>query len=173
MKMSDKKSYNHRLEGMEYALRVVKGGGVEALEREINVRGAHFIPLEVSHEATAKITAFLADRILQTFLATTLFTLSDTFGFGGKRLKAFSDAFGHNCDMVNDLDPFGGHYARISDYAEYLRGKYGIQLNTETILQVEEENQREQERTAKLDDVLSFLRERGFQEAADAIERYL
>ena len=81
MKMSDRKTYSQRLEGMEYALRVANKYGVKALENEVKVRGAHFIPLEVSREATGQITAFLADRILQTFQATTLYTLCEEFLF--------------------------------------------------------------------------------------------
>lgn len=173
MKMSDRKTYSQRLEGMEYALRVANKYGVKALENEVKVRGAHFIPLEVSREATGQITAFLADRILQTFQATTLYTLCEEFGFGKKRLERFSDAFGYYCDMVSDLNPFGGHYAKISDYADYLNQKYGIGFNLETILQVEKENQGENERMACVDYVLGFLRDHGFPEAAECMEQYL
>ena len=41
------KVYQARLSGMDYALRIAKEKGVEALEKECRIRGAHFLPLEL------------------------------------------------------------------------------------------------------------------------------
>ena len=44
------KEYEARLQGMAYARDLVKEKGLEALERECKMRGAMFIPLEVTEE---------------------------------------------------------------------------------------------------------------------------
>lgn len=170
--INDKKAYRYRMDGMAYALRIVEGQGIEALKQEVKTRGAVFIPLEVTREATMQVNAFLADRILNTFIATALFTIHDKFGFGQKRLLDFYKVFGHNCDMVSDLDPFGNNYEKISDYAKILKEKYGIDINIEKITMIEDENTRERGKLADLDYIISFLKEKGYSNAAECLSIY-
>ena len=122
------------MDGMAYALKIVEQGGVEALRQEVKTRAAIFIPLEVTRESVTQIIATLADGILNTMLATSLYTLNQKFGFGQKRLMDYYEEFGHNCDMVTALDPFGNNYAKMSEYATILKDKYGIDLDVNKIL---------------------------------------
>lgn len=60
----DKKIYAARMQGLAYALDIVKKGGIEALEKEIKARGAYYVPMEISYEQRMKVTQLIADRIL-------------------------------------------------------------------------------------------------------------
>lgn len=48
MNIKRDKTYQARMDGLKYALEIVERGGIEELKKEIRVRNAHFIPLEVS-----------------------------------------------------------------------------------------------------------------------------
>lgn len=48
MNIKRDKTYQARMDGLKYALEIVERGGIEELKKEIRVRNAQFIPLEVS-----------------------------------------------------------------------------------------------------------------------------
>lgn len=63
------------LDGMSFALRIAKDGGVEALEREVNYRGIHEAPLNISQAeltAVARIKAKEELMVVATALAETV-----------------------------------------------------------------------------------------------------
>lgn len=113
------------MDGLKYALEIVERGGIEELKKEIRVRNAHFIPLEVSAKKANEISQVLANRILATFTPTVMFSLNQEFHFGKDRLLRWKDAFINLCDMMDAIDPFGCQYETARDYAEVLKQKYG------------------------------------------------
>jgi len=63
------------LDGMSFALRIAKNGGVEALEREINYRGLHDAPLNISQSELTQVARIRAKEelmIVATALAETV-----------------------------------------------------------------------------------------------------
>ena len=44
------------MDGLKYALEIVERGGIEELKKEIRVRNAQFIPLEVSAKKANEIS---------------------------------------------------------------------------------------------------------------------
>ena len=86
-------SYQARMDGMVYALRLVEKEGIEALKKDIEFRGANFAPLEINRETMVEIYGMLAARITQTMLTMVLATLRDSKGWGEKRLKDFKEMF--------------------------------------------------------------------------------
>lgn len=86
-------SYQARMDGMVYALRLVEKEGIEALKKDIEFRGANFVPLEINRETMVEIYGMLAARITQTMLTMVLATLRDSKGWGRKRLKDFKERF--------------------------------------------------------------------------------
>lgn len=63
------------LDGMSFALRVAKNGGVEELEREINYRGLHDAPLNISQAELTQVARIRAKEelmIVATALAETV-----------------------------------------------------------------------------------------------------
>ena len=121
------------MDGLKYALEIVERGGIEELKKEIRVRNAHFIPLEVSAKKANEISQVLANRILATFTPTVMFSLNQEFHFGKDRLLRWKDAFINLCDMMDAIDPFGCQYETARDYAEVLKQKYGIEFDWDSI----------------------------------------
>lgn len=76
MNIKRDKTYQARMDGLKYALEIVERGGIEELKKEIRVRNAHFIPLEVSAKKANEISQVLANRILATFTPTVMFSLN-------------------------------------------------------------------------------------------------
>ena len=68
-------SYQARMDGMIYALRLVEKEGIEVLKKDIEFRGANFVPLEINRETMVEIYGMLAARITQTMLTMLLATL--------------------------------------------------------------------------------------------------
>ena len=79
MNIKRDKTYQARMDGLKYALEIVERGGIEELKKEIRVRNAHFIPLEVSAKKANEISQVLANRILATFTPTVMFSLNQDF----------------------------------------------------------------------------------------------
>lgn len=144
-------TYQARMDGMNYALRVAEEDGVEALRKEIEFRNENFVPLEINRRGLQEIYGMLAGRIIQTMLTMMLATLRDTNRFGEKRLKEFKVAFDKKCKEVDALDPYGEHYARISDYAQMLKEECNIDLDLKTILKIQEDTDKNDERLRRND----------------------
>lgn len=163
------KEYQARISGMLYAYKVVCEQGIEALEKELKFRNAHFVPLEYTAEKIEQIENFFKGRVMATMTPVILYVLHDTFGFGRDRMVRFVDAFTHRCEMIGTLDPLGEPYERISDYVKELE-KYHVKFDLSVIGTVEEETSEVRgERCAKLGYVVDFLRRKGYLEAADAL----
>lgn len=94
-----------RTEGLELALRIVKEGGAEALEREMD-------------KAAQKIK----EQILDTVLAMSVMVLRDEFGFGKKRLDQFKARFNLKTECMND------GLVTWADILEAIRDETGIEL---------------------------------------------
>lgn len=92
MNIKRDKTYQARMDGLKYALEIVERGGIEELKKEIRVRNAQFIPLEVSAKKANEISQVLAHRILATFTPTVMFSLNQEFHFGKDRLLRWKDA---------------------------------------------------------------------------------
>ena len=78
-----------RTEGLELALRIVREGGAEALEREMKRRRVTGIKVPVDHREMDKAAQKIKEQILDTVLAMSIMVLRDEFGFGKKRLDQF------------------------------------------------------------------------------------
>lgn len=164
------KNYLNRMSGMAYALKIAKEKGIDELENECRVRNAHYIPDSISKEKYREVANDISGKVMATFLPTCLFCINEAYGFGKKRLEAFKVVFMHHCDMLSALDPFGGSYETVSDYAVILKEKYGIEFDLDTIEDVATANTK-RKRMLDAEYLLKFLRERGYDDAAAEIER--
>lgn len=142
MAKSDMKVHQYRMDGMAYALRIVKEQGIEALEKEIRMRNGKFIPLEMTRDRWRETSMILASRIVNTYSTLTLAALHDGFGFGKKRLQEFVQVFNKKCELVDVLDPYGEHYATISDYAKMLEEEYDIHVDLDAIYRAEADHEK-------------------------------
>lgn len=80
-----------RTEGMEFALRIVKQDGIEALEKEVRFRNRTGISLNATTKeldaASEKIKAMTVDTVMIMGAA----ALHDLYGFGHVRCQRFID----------------------------------------------------------------------------------
>ena len=149
--MKTDKFYKARMDGLAYALEIVEKGGVEALKKELKVRNAYFIPMEIYSKKAEELSEMLAHRILATFVPTVMFSLNQAFGFGRDRLLRWKDAFINLCDMMDAVDPFGCQYETVKDYAEELQRKYNIEFDWDSIDEVIGLNQNHKKQLCEID----------------------
>lgn len=92
--MSKQTDYqNGRMDGLLLALKIVKDGGVEALEKECQLRGAWKIHTNLAMKELDKATEPMKDILYDTILIASLSALHDTFGFGRIRCQRYMDSF--------------------------------------------------------------------------------
>lgn len=172
MAKADKEFY-WRMQGMVYALKIVKESGVEALEKEMRMRNFLCAPIGCPEKEVRKLYHTFSQNIYVNMLSTMMWTLHDTFGFGKKRLEQLKDAFNKNAEAIYDLDYMGQHYVRLQDYAIEVNKKYDLGIDVERIASCEDVYDQRDERTrmCQIDRVLEVLRREGYEKAAEFLEK--
>lgn len=166
------KEYTWRMEGMTYALKVVKEKGVEALEKEIRMRGFFKLPIEVSQKEWDKILDFLVNNLHNTYKTVAAYTLRSTFGFGKKRLTDFEIDFDKNTRNATNFDYLGQHYATLGDYAQELNNEYGMHIDVMRVEMCQEVYKGEElKNMADVYELINVLRQGGYEDAAVFIEK--
>ena len=125
------KEYETRMQGMLYAYNLAKKNGLDALEKDIKMRGITRLPIQISTEKAAEMIEELSENLYATFLTMTLMSLDEAYGFKKKRMMRFKEAFDKMTHDTYDMDWLGKHYVSMSDYLEYLEKECGITLNNE------------------------------------------
>lgn len=113
----------YRTDGMEYALRIVKEKGIEALEKEVKVRTWSGISLRITAEEINEASEKIKHMVLDTMTIMTVLTLHDEFGFGRKRIQQFLDRFTLKAECILE------DYATWQDYQGIIRKELGFDLN--------------------------------------------
>lgn len=80
-----------REDGLDLALRIVKEGGIESLEKEVRFRGISGIHTSMARKELNDATQKMKDITYQTLTVAWLSVLHDTFGFGQKRCQRAYD----------------------------------------------------------------------------------
>lgn len=163
------KEFTWRMEGMLFALAIAKKEGIEALEKDIKLRGFLRMPINYTMQD--------AKEFHQNLMATTMtvwaYTLNSVFGFGKKRLERLRDAFEENTHTMMDFDYLGNHYVTLGDYAAYLNEKYNYGLDEKRVRRCQETSTTEKtnKHMAHITIVLKELRDGGFEDAAAFLEK--
>lgn len=167
------KEFQWRMEGMLYALKLAKEKNIDALEKEIKMRGILKLDIWTPKDYIETMQQAVSENTYCSMLSTTLFTLHDAFGFGRERLHKFKKMFDKNVGSIEDLDWLGDHYVRFEDYAVYLNKNYGFDLNVEKIAALQDLADKEDKRYGRLDTetVIEQLKVNGFKDAATWLER--
>lgn len=121
------KEFEWRMQGMLYAHKIVKEQGVEALDKEIKMRGRLKLDIWVTNERFSQLSGNLYCSIL----CTMLYAIHDLFGFGEKRLKRLKKHFDKLAWDIQNLDYLCEHYVRFEDYAVYLNDRYHMDLDAD------------------------------------------
>lgn len=167
------KEYQNRMEGMVAALNIAKSGGVEALERDIRMRGFLRAPLKMTTKELDEFTDFVTRNVYSTTMSVWFMTFVSELGFGKKRLHRLKEAFDKNTMQIVDFDYLGNHYTSLEDYAVYLNEKYNCGIDVMRVSMCQEASSYEQEKKhmANVWELINVLRENGYEEAAVFIEK--
>jgi hypothetical protein len=82
-----------RNDGMLLALKTVKEGGIEALEKEIKFRNITKLPSHITKAESDKIIEDICNYTITTVGMLSLVVLYDEFDFRAKRLQRFLDRY--------------------------------------------------------------------------------
>lgn len=123
MGQKEKLMQQYRTDGMEYALRIVKEKGIEALEKEVRARTWSGISLRITAEEINEASEKIKHMVLDTMTIMTVLTLHDEFGFGRKRIQQFLDRFTLKAECILE------DYATWEDYQSIIRKELGFDLN--------------------------------------------
>ncbi len=114
MKMADYSA--GRYDGLALALKIVKEGGISALEQEIKFRGVTNIHTPLAQKDLEKALAPIKEQTIATMLAMSIHVLYDEFDFRTVRLNRFKDRFNLKVDcLLGDMVCWGDIVKDIQD----------------------------------------------------------
>lgn len=82
-----------REDGMYLALKIVREGGLEALEKEIRFRNITGIKTSLAMKEIEGATQEIKNNVIDTITCLAVHTLHDEFGFGKERAARFMERF--------------------------------------------------------------------------------
>lgn len=91
-----------REDGLDLALRIVREGGLEALEREVRFRGITGIHTSLAAKDLDKASQKIKEMTLDTFTILGIAVLHDKFDFGRVRCQRFLDGMDEGADLLLD-----------------------------------------------------------------------
>ena len=112
-----------RNEGMQFALRIAKERGIEALENEAKFRQVTNLPSDIKMESARKAFTQIRENTADLVMAMTLATLRDEFGFGAKRLQRYIERFEGKMDCINE------DYVTWVDIVDNIEEETGVKLS--------------------------------------------
>lgn len=111
-----------REDGLDLARRIVRQGGIEALEQECKFRGATGIHTSLAVKDLDKASEKIKEVIADSFVILSIAVLHDDFGFGEKRCQRFRNGLDRAADYIND------GLAEWIDYVNAIKEELGIVL---------------------------------------------
>lgn len=167
------KEWEARMQGMIYAYNLVKEGGKEALELDMKRRNFLKAPMKFTTTQMQEFYHEISSNLYNNMLTAVCYTLNDNFGFGPKRIKDFKAAFDKNVENTLDLDYMGSHYVKLEDYAVELNEKFNMGIDVSRVAMSQDSYDEKDSKygMCKVDTVLKELREGGFTDAAEFLEK--
>ena len=169
------RDYEQRMMCYISALNKVEKEGVEALRRDVKNRNLLKVDVRVPESQMREIYDSLSANVYNNMLVAILYVIHDNYQFGKVRLKKVRDAFDKLVMDTMDLDYMGQHYVRLEDFAIELNEKYDLGIDISRVAACEEDfdARRPDYHYCHVDTVLKELRENGFKDAAEFLEKKL
>lgn len=169
------KEFEARMQGMIYAYNIVKEGGMEALEKDLRKRNILSAPLKFTQKQMDEYFKFISDSIYNNMLTATCYALHESLGLGPKRLRDFKACYDKVVQDTLDLDYMGEHYIKLEDYAVEMNEKFnmGIDVSRVAMCQTAYDEKDPKYHALKIDRVARELRDNGFFDAAEFLEKKL
>lgn len=111
-----------REDGLDLALRIVRDGGLEALEKEIRFRNISGIHTSLASKDLDKASEKIKEMTLDTFTIIGIAALHDAFGFGEKRCQRWMDKVTEGADYLVD------GLATWEDYINSIKERLNLDL---------------------------------------------
>lgn len=111
-----------RNEGMLYAYNYAKEHGIDALEKEIEMRRITNLPTGVSKKAMQECITLIKHHTIDSLIVLMVATLRDELGFGAKRIKRIVDRFELKAKCLSD------DYVTWQDIIDDIKSDLGIDL---------------------------------------------
>lgn len=167
------KEFEWRMQGMLAAHKIVKEGGLEALDKEIRMRNYLKIDLWAKKGEVEALHKTISENVYTSMLMTMMFVLHDTFKFGKKRLDRLREDFDKKVKNISNLDWLGNHYVRFEDYGVYLNERYGYEFDVDKIAAIQDLQDEEDKRVRRcdVDRLVIELKKNGFNDAAEWLEK--
>ena len=167
------KEYTWRRQGMTHALEVVRENGIEALAKEVKMRGFTRVPLGVQDSEWRRFVDVISTNLYNMTITTAAMALHDGFGFGKDRLRKWKSVFDKKVEHAMNIDWLGEHYVSFEDYANYLNELYDVGIDINVLARVQKTNDAliPGYRQASVDRILEILKDGGFNEAAEYLDK--
>ena len=102
-------------QGMAMALKIVRDGGIEALEKEIEYRNLTGVSLNITRSELEQATTAIRLRATEVAIVISMITLLDEFCFSKYQARRYKEAFDQQVDRVlNDEVTLNDYLKRIS-----------------------------------------------------------
>lgn len=161
-----------RLDGMGYAFGIFKTKGAEALEKEIAMRKAVPVQLEVSTAKVNEIFDGVRDRLYNTIMTLAFKSLHDEFGFGKIRLQRFEKKINTDIREIAQVDPYGYRYLQFQDVAKEFNEKYGTHISMKEVVEADEMNSRYMDLRASIPAIVLLLEQENHHAAAGFLREF-
>ena len=109
-----------RFSGAEWMVRFIKEKGIEAAEKELEMRGVRGIPLAVKEGDLIRFSTREKKNTIATMILMACMTLRDEFGFGFDRMNRFIERFNKKTECLV------GKYVSWKDIQETIREETGL-----------------------------------------------
>lgn len=103
-----------REDGLDLALRIVKQGGIEALEKEIKFRNITGVHTSLATKDLDKASQKIKEMTLDTFTILGIAVLHDCFGFGQIRCQRFMDGMDKGLSTLQKIWQHGRTISTVS-----------------------------------------------------------
>lgn len=167
------KEQRKKWEYLAWAIDAIKksNGDIDELEKKARARGMFSAPIGVSDKELDSFRKYVTENMFQTFLATFLYALKETEGFGKKRLRRMQEAFAEISKMIMETDFAGQPYVCISDIAMELNEQYDLGLDLSLLTKIERESNAKRTHFVSRERIQQDLIQHGFKDAAEYLSK--
>lgn len=119
----DKKMHEYRMSGAKWMYDLIKEKGMEEAEKELKVRGALFVPMEISANYLNNTVEKIKVNTIDTMLIMSVAVLRDEFEFGKQRIGKFIKRFNEKTECLVD------DWYTWNDQIQQLKDELGIEFS--------------------------------------------
>ncbi|MCI7043341.1 MAG: hypothetical protein MR992_14690 [Lachnospiraceae bacterium] len=160
-----------RNEGMAYALKIAKEGGLEELERQVKLRGLLKVSVKFTQDELYQSIQNISERVYNNTLTIWYAVFHDKLNYKQKRLQRLKQWFDEKVYLVGEQSPMGHKWATFIDYGEEANRLYNLGIDLEKLKETQEINEQDEVKKVYADEVVRWLDTNGFHDASEAVRK--